>query len=203
MLRFINFPPPADFVDRHGKVRPISTCSLTGRVEFFERVDRIQSILQGAETGETWEWLYFHNTELRHHVDRSLELNGIKPKWVTPEIAERLLFHRYDIEQEALVPGWLITLNTPKQTDTKPAKSLLSNPESIGALLAVAQSYTQNLEDAIALISEIPAEIAADYMQASNELAEKANPDKRKARKPKGKAPTTEELLAEMAKAQT
>lgn len=197
-MLLIRFTPPADFVDRLGVIREIATCSLAGRLEFFPRLGQVKERLEQCEPEETWETIYYTDIGFRHHVDTCLRLNGIDPDWVTPDMAATFLMGRYDVDAEAFVPGWLVQLNTPK-TPEKASKSSdnTQSAESIGALLALAKSYTPDITDAIKLITEIPAEIALDFMSASNEIAEKSDPSyKKKGRKPKGPAPSTEELMA-------
>jgi hypothetical protein len=195
-MQLIRFPPPADFVDRTGVIREIPTCSLVGRLEFFPRLEAIKQRLEQSDPNDTWESLYYLDIEFRHHIDTCLKLNGIDPDWLTPDMAAAFLMGRYDVDAQDFVQGWLVQLNTPKTPPKGTAGGEGEDATTVGALLALAKSYTPDITDAIKLINDIPAEIALDFMHSSNQIAKDADPNNKKRRRIKGKKPSAEELTA-------
>jgi hypothetical protein len=184
---WIEFAPPAEFQDRDGIVRPIATCSLIGRFEFNERIEQIQSRLALAEAGESWQVLYDRDKRLRFYVDRCLQLNGISPEWVTLEMVEAFLFHRFDEETDEYLPGWLVELNSPKQA---PHKVAPEKPLTLAEILA-ALSLQTSVSDALEVASSIPAEMVTAISEERNRMMRQAHEGK----PPQSSKPTREELM--------
>ena len=164
-MEWINFPPLAEFPDRHGIVRSIYGCSLIGKFEFIDRQQQIVAIIDEAEDTETWQNLYMHNPQFQRAVDRSLELNGINPEWLTPQHIQELLFARQD-EAGNWVNGWLIELNTREGTPSKGEAIETTLPN----LLALVALSCDSLEQAIELASAVPGNLLLDTIEAKANL---------------------------------
>jgi hypothetical protein len=80
-MRFFELPPPAEFTDRRGFIRPIYGCSAFGGIEFADRISEIYRILE-ASGGDNWRALYIDDKWFRHHCNRCLELFAIDLDWV-------------------------------------------------------------------------------------------------------------------------
>jgi hypothetical protein len=187
-MKFINFPPPAEFIDRRGKVRTISTCSVVGITEFEERLKQIQEWLKGeALEGETWQTLYKRDQYFRHLVDRCLKLNGIQPKWITLDQVEQLLFYRFDSEVGEHRPGWLLELNGLKDGDGDTQQAAPADPLSLEEIIAVISLSTNGLEEAVQLASTLPASSMHKIISARAELTDPKAAEKRRFKKVKAK----------------
>lgn len=175
-MRWINFAPLAEFVDRSGVTRSIYGCSLIGRFEFIDRQEQLKAMLDAAIEGETWQDLYLNNRSFSNAVDRCLTLNGIDPDWVTPESIEQLLFARF--EDGEWKSGWLGELNAreSKQSAGEGIESTLPN------LLALVSLSCDSLNEAIELASNMPGNLLLDTIEARSELLkspeQKAEDDK-------------------------
>jgi hypothetical protein len=47
-----------------------------------------------------------------------LQLNGIDLDWLTLDMVEQFVFHRFDSETQEYKAGWLVALNQPKQSQS-------------------------------------------------------------------------------------
>lgn len=164
MIKWIDFAPLAEFVDRSGVTRSIYGCSLIGRFEFADRQEQLKAMLDAAIEGETWQDLYLNNRSFSNAVDRCLQLNGIDPDWLTPETIEQLLFARF--EDGEWKSGWLSELNS---RESKPStgegiESTLPN------LLALVSLSCDSLNEAIELASSMPGNLLLDTIEARSEL---------------------------------
>jgi hypothetical protein len=185
-MEFIEFPSPAEFVDRFGNIRAIATCSVLGIVEFEERLKQIQERLKPSREGETWQTFYKRDKYFRHLIKRCLELNGIKLKWVTLDQVERLLFYRYDAETAEYRPGWLLELNGMKEGD-RPQPEKPAEPLSVEEIIAVISLSTNGLEEAVRLASQLPASSMHKIISARTEMTDPKAAEKRKFKKVKAK----------------
>lgn len=164
MPKWIDFSPLAEFVDRSGVTRSIHGCSLIGRFEFADRQEQLKAMLDGAIEGETWQDLYLNNRAFANAVDRSLQLNGIDPDWLTPETIEQLLFARF--EDREWKSGWLSELNArvSKLSTGEGIESTLPN------LLALVSLSCDSLSEAIDLAANMPGNLLLDTIEARGEL---------------------------------
>ena len=177
-MEFIEFPPVAEFTDRYGKTRPIATCSVLGREEFWERLQQIQGRLSRCTQAEGWQDLYDRDERLRFLVDRCLILNGIDPDWVTLSQVESLLFHRMNEEKGEPEHGWLIELNRTKQSSqNKSDEPPLTTEETI-ALIALANGGS--IKEAIDAATSIPAVRLMPIVQAKADLQDPKHAEKKK-----------------------
>lgn len=164
MVKWLDFAPLAEFVDRSGVTRSICGCSLIGRFEFVDRIEQLKAMLDAAIEGETWQDLYLNNRAFANAVDRSLELNGIDVDWLTPESIEQLLFARF--QEGEWKSGWLTELNTrvSKPSTGEGIESTLPN------LLALVSLNCDSLSEAINLASGMPGNLLLDTIEARGEL---------------------------------
>ena len=163
-MKWIDFAPLAEFVDRSGVTRSIYGCSLLGRFEFIDRLEQLKSLMDAATDDETWQVLHLNNRSFATAVDRCLQLNGIDPDWVTPEMIEQFLFARF--EDGVWKSGWLVELNA---RESKPA-----NGEGIEStlpnLLALVSLNCDSLSEAIDLAGNMPGNLLLDTIEARGEL---------------------------------
>jgi hypothetical protein len=163
-MRWLDFSPLAEFVDRSGVTRSIYGCSLIGRFEFADRQEQLKVMLDAALETETWQDLYLNIRAFSTAVDRCLMLNGIEPDWLTPETIEQLLFARFeDGEWKA---GWLTELNT-RVSQPSTGESIES---TLPNLLAIVSLNCESLSQAIDLASNMPGNLLLDTIDARNEL---------------------------------
>jgi hypothetical protein len=193
-MKWIDFAPVAEFEDRSGIVRTVSACSIAGRFEFFDRLKQIEGLLKAVESGESWQELYDRNKQFRHYVDRALLLNGIEPDWVTLEMVEVFLFHRFDEETQEYKPGWLAELNQPKQSKSQGKGAPLSLTDIIAAL-----SIQAGIADALTAVSELPAEMVGEILEERDRLMDVDKDGKPKKPKHSARKPTREEVLRAIA----
>jgi hypothetical protein len=181
VIPFIDFKPLAEFTDRLGHVRPIAGCSVLGRLEFWERVERLYDLMKEAERDDHWQQLYHSSKEFRHTIHTCLTLNGIDPDWLTFDQLQALLFHRVDEESGELRPGWLMELNTPPTEEpTGKAGDPLTAEELVAALAATAGS----LKDALELAQHVrPADFLLGIAQAQAELKDQESRERRQRKK--------------------
>ena len=164
MVKWLHFPPLAEFIDRSGTTRSIHGCSLMGRFEFIDRQEEIKHILDAADDDRSWQQLYLEHHQFSNAVNRCLALNGIDVDWLTPEIMEQLLFARF--EDGGWKAGWLTELNQreSKNTANETIESTLPN------LLALVSLNCESLKDAIELAANMPGNLLLDTIEARGEL---------------------------------
>jgi hypothetical protein len=135
-----------------GKIRSFRGCSLSGLMEFNERMDELRSALE-PYSSESLQDVYLSSVRVRWLCDRLLELNGIQPHWVTPLQLSELLFN-----------GLLLQVNRLKQSD---GESTSEQPLTTPQLIAQAMLVTGgDVEAAIALVEQLPAQMAIDLIEA-------------------------------------
>jgi hypothetical protein len=174
-------PDGFEFSDRHGRTRTLFGCSTNGIFEFNERLAEIQSILDAALETETWQEIYLKNPRFTYLVKRCLKLNGVKPKWVTLDQVEVLLFRRETPQGWGV--GWLIELNRPKSSEGKQA----DEPATLEEVIAAIATHTATLTEAFELADTIPANQLQAVLKAKNELTKEQVPEA-KAKKQQGRS---------------
>jgi hypothetical protein len=172
-MLWIDFPPIAEFEDRHGIVRAIRGTTILGRFEFADRMADIQSILDRSAPSLSWEDVYRNSARLQHAIDKALECWGIHPDWLTPSQIEQLLFFRGDD------PGWLIELSKPKTTAV-PADE--DEEHTLADALAAISTHCQSLTEAIDLASRVPADLLLDTLAAKVQSTTPETKQQRKAK---------------------
>jgi hypothetical protein len=161
LMLWIEFPPLAEFCDRHGIVRAIRGTTIFGRLEFADRLEAIQSILDNSAPTLSWVEVYEQNGRLRHEIARALLCWGIDVEWLVPSQIEQLLFFRGE------QVGWLIELSTPK--NPAPAGE---TAQTIAETIAVISTHCQTLSEALELANNMPAELLQDILKAKAEALE-------------------------------
>jgi hypothetical protein len=155
----------AEIVDRSGIVRRTAGCSIVGRREFAQRLTIIQEILDN-EPGKAKPWydIYEADSRFRHLIIRCLALNSLEADWFTPSQIEALLLPHYNSEGEAQ-QGHLVLLNagTSNQGQAQPE----GPPQTMAEMIACLGS---DLEQAIMLATEVPADVAIAINQAQAKL---------------------------------
>ena len=167
-MRWIDFAPLAEFVDRSGVTRSIYGCSLLGRFEFIDRQEQLKSLMDAATDDQTWQVLCLNNRSFATAVDRCLQLNGIDPDWVTPEMIEQFLFARF--EDGVWKSGWLVEINTRSSaslTDQGKGEGIES---TLPNLLALVSLSCDSLSEAIDLAGNMPGNLLLDTIEARGEL---------------------------------
>lgn len=181
MIPFIDFKPLAEFSDRLGHTRPIPGCSVLGRLEFWERVERLYDLMKDADPGQHWQALYHGSKEFRHNIYACLTLNGVDPEWITFDQLQALLFHRVDEESGELRPGWLMELNTPPEEEST---GKAGDPLTVEELVAALAATAGNLKDALELAQNVrPADFLLNIAKAQVELKDEEARERRKRKK--------------------
>ncbi len=166
-MRWLDFPPLAEFVDRSGVTRSIRGCSLMGRFEFRDRLEQLKTLLAESPPDSSWEDLYGRNLEFRAVVDRCLQLNHLDADWLTPAIVEQLLIGRK--EDGVWLPGWLVELNSsapsPSHSQEGDGREL-----TLAEALAALSTHCPSLIDAIELAQNVPATVLVDTLNAKAEM---------------------------------
>jgi hypothetical protein len=170
----------AEIVDRSGTVRQTAGCSIVGRREFAQRLEQIQEVLGEQEGGVVWYDLYGADLRFTHLLDRCMMLNGLDADWFTPSQIEALLFPHLGEGGEPQ-QGHLIAINagTTDQSDRQTSQA----PQTMGEVIAC---LSEDLEQAMAIATEVPADlaIAINQAQAAMRLAddERAELERKKSR---------------------
>lgn len=178
-MRWIDFPPVAEFIDRSGVVRRIYGPTLMGRFEFIDRLGELQEILTGLDGELGWAEIYQQEGRLKNVIDRSLTLWGVKAKWLAPSQIEQLLFCRGD------QPGWLAELMNPNGSTatTDQGAEAKTMAEAIAQITQICGSLTEAIE----LAGTVPGALLVDIVTA--------NADSRSATSSRGR--TSEEARKE------
>lgn len=181
MIPFMDFQPLAEFSDRFGEIRAIAGCSVLGRIEFWERLKQIQLLMSDSDQQQTWQQLYHSSKRLQHLVKRCLELNGIDPDWLSFDHLQQFLFHRFDEEKGEFMPGWLVELNTPPETEGSSGKTETLTREELIAAIALTCS---NLTEALNLAHNVkPADLLMGAIAAQTEMKDPETREKKKRRR--------------------
>jgi len=162
-----------------GNVRSFSGCSLGGLIEFHSRYDELQSTIAKYENLTITE-AYISDSRVRWLCDRCLELNGISSHWVSPLMLQQLLFPHEDAGGGIVDSGMLIELNQLRKKDSGGTANQDDKPLTIAQAIAQTALITNdNIEQAIALVNQMPAQQLIDLMEATAEIR-KSPEDKRK-----------------------
>ncbi len=155
-MQWIDFPPLAEFIDRHGIVREIRGTTIVGRFEFADRMADIQSILDASPPSLAWEVVYRDSPRLQRAIAKALACWGIDSDWLVPSQIEQLLFFRGE------APGWLIELSKP----TQPIPTGNSDDGNLAEAIAAISTHCQSLMEAIDLANNVPADLLLDTLAA-------------------------------------
>jgi hypothetical protein len=170
-MRWIELGILAEIVDRSGTIRKTAGCSIVGRFQFQARLSRLIEIVQAAENSDQpWVNLYRDNHEFQHNLDEVLRLNCLAAEWFTAEQLELLIFGA-DGE-----PGDLVKINSPKVQNSDSS----DKPQTLGECISC---LAGDLEAAIKLATELPAQVAFDLNAAQNfnSLTDEQKAEKEKA----------------------
>ncbi|MGL4617879.1 MAG: hypothetical protein ACRCZS_02295 [Chroococcidiopsis sp.] len=165
-MRHLNFPPLAEFEDRHNTIRPIYGTTIMGRYEFADRMSDIEQMLNEAPEFVTWESLYISQPRFRHAIDKALDCWGIDPDWLTPQHIEQLLFRR---DEE---PGWLIELSKGKSARGQ------GEGQTLAETLATISTHCQSLQEALDLANTVPADLLVEVLNTKAGMGEGDKPPK-------------------------
>ncbi len=160
-MLWIDFPPLAEFEDRHGIVRAIRGTTIFGRVQFADQMEAIQSILDSSAPTLRWVEVYQQNGRLRHAITQALLCWGIDIEWLVPTQIEQLLFFRGE------QVGWLIELSAPK--NPAPAGE---TGHTLAEAIAAISTHCQSLSEALELANNMPADLLQDVLKAKAEAME-------------------------------
>jgi len=188
-MQFWN-PDGFEFADRHQVTRTLYGCSTIGVFEFHDRMSEIQTILDSGLETETWQDIYHRDERLQHLVKRCLKLNGIKPKWVTLDMVETLLFRRQT--SQGWTVGYLVELNRPKHSGSK------DEPATLDQVIAAIATHTTTLAEAFELADTVPANQLQSVMQAKNDLLKDQDPEQKKQKQVKKDQGRSREQLQKM-----
>jgi hypothetical protein len=161
-MRWIELGVLAEFADRSGIIRQTAGCSLVGRFEFSQRLEQLQEMLEQMPSEQPWADEYHRGGRFAHVIDRLLELNSLKTDWLTLDMVSTLLFGRVD-EDGNILPGWLIELNSPTQTD----KRSTGEPATLATMVA---GLSESLAEAIELAEGLPAQVTIEIAHARAEM---------------------------------
>lgn len=131
--------PCLEFKDVNGIIRTTYGCTLTGRDEFWQRLEKLCSIPIAAKdlNPNVIADLYLKDTFFRHNCDRCLALNAIDPQWLDGRGVMLTSFLFTHEEGEALLVG----LNLPQDRTPKPLQEgeKPGTTESIIAALSIVE----------------------------------------------------------------
>lgn len=153
-MRWLDFPPIAEFNDRRGIVRGVRGLTVFGKFEFADRMADIQTILDDAPSESSWVDVYQQSTQLQHAIVKALACWGIDIEWLSIDIIEQLLFTR---NGEC---GWLIEICKPKTSSTQ------SGNNTLAEALAAISTHCQSLNEALDLANNVPADLLTDTLNA-------------------------------------
>jgi hypothetical protein len=162
-MRWLDFPPIAEFEDRHGTVRAVRGCTVLGRFEFVDRLGDLGAIIDTYPLDMPWGEVYQNDSRFRHAIDRALGCWGINVEWLTISQIEQLLFSR-DGER-----GWLIEL-----ADPTPSHEGSSEGPGMGLAetIAAIATHCESLSEAMQLSSCVPADLLTDILKAKGKATE-------------------------------
>jgi hypothetical protein len=167
-MRWIDFPPVAEFIDRSGVVRRIYGPTLIGRFEFVDRLNELQEILSSLDGELGWMEVYQQEGRLKNVIDRALALWGVKAKWLALSQIEQLLFCRGD------QLGWLAELMNPAGsaplTDQQDTETR-TMAEAIAQIALICGSLTEAIE----LAGTVPGTLLVDIITASADKKDSAS----------------------------
>jgi len=162
-----------------GNIRSFPGCSLGGLIEFQSRYDELQSTIE-QYADQTITEAYLSDSRVRWLCDRCLKLNGISSHWVTPIMLQQLLFPHENVNGELAESGMLIEVNQLRKKEGGAAVSGDDKPLTIAQAIAQTALITNdNIEQAIALVNQMPAQQLIDLMEATAEIR-KSPEDKQK-----------------------
>ncbi len=162
-----------EFQDLQGNFRVARGCPLTKRQELAARLGQIHERLQQSLEGETLAEAYDRDEYLRHLFHKALNLCGISPNWLDINMMSQFLLS-YE-ESGEVREGLLIQINFPKGK----RKSDNGNSTAYEELLAALWSHTQDLEKALELAENIPAEQLIDILESRSSQIKNSDPQER------------------------
>ena len=160
-----------DFTDRHGITRTFYGCSTVGVFEFFELMAEIETRLNSAEEGESWQSIYHRDKRVQWLIQKALTLNGIDPDSVTLTMTESLLLRRKTAD--GFDVGWLVELNRPVGAQSNERSEAATLEQVVGAIA----THSASLKEAFEVAETIPARQVQAVMKAKNDLV--APPDQK------------------------
>lgn len=176
-MRWLNFPPLAEFEDRFGAVRRLYGLPVLGRFEFAARMEALGKMLVDLPDDVRWHDECKKSAEFKNAIDCALKCWGLKTKWFSVGQVEALLFFRY--EGEELCRGYLVEI-----LENPPSPLGKGEPEPVAATLAetiaAIASHCANLEEAMNLAGEVLVEILGDVLKAKAGSAPATDPDAKK-----------------------
>jgi hypothetical protein len=169
------------FVDCNGIVRSFSGCAYFYRGQCISLIEEVHRYAEQLEligdTEESGADRLLGNPRIVWAITRILELNGIKPEWVSWRILQALVIAQVDPETGAVLPAALLVANQlkerPKKKGAKEGK-----PQSLPEMIAaVSHSTGGDVDKAVELFKKYPADFIFDLMEA---LADQLIPQEEK-----------------------
>lgn len=152
----------------------IRGCSLVNREELRSRLGLLQERLRSTSEDLTLQELYDQDKYFRHLCHRCLELCGIRLDWVDIDMMMQFLFP-YQIEDK-FIEGILVRLNFPSRQRQQGKGGKTPTYEEI---LAALWSHTNDLQKALELAKNMPADGLIETMQARAKQMQDADPQAR------------------------
>lgn len=170
-MKWLDFPPIAEFPDRHGVIRSIRGCTVFGQFEFADRFAAIQEILDDADPLVPWTEIYRQSSRFRHSIEGALSCWGIDPDWLSESQIEQMLFRREGDKQ-----GWLLELAMANARSTP-------NPSQEGRLeqaIAAIATHCNGVMEALDLADKVPAQMLTGILKARTTASDNPAEDGRK-----------------------
>jgi hypothetical protein len=166
-MQWLDFPPLAEFADRHAIVRPIYGTTIFGRFEFADRMNDLQTILEESPEDRSWAQLYVDDLRFRNLIAKALGCWGIDIEWLALSQIEQLLFAR---GEEC---GWLLELSQPKESSP--------GGKEVGTLaetIAIISSHCESLSEALELANTVPSDLLVEITKARANMSEAQEQEK-------------------------
>jgi hypothetical protein len=162
--------PVSTFEDCNGVVRSFSGCAFFYRgecISLIEEVHRYAEQLESIDdTEESGADHLLCNPRISWAITRILEINGIKPEWVSWRILQALIIAQVDTETGEILPAALVTANQlrerPKKRGEKEGK-----PQSLAELIAaVSHSTGGDIDRAVEFCKKYSTDFIFDLIEA-------------------------------------
>jgi hypothetical protein len=194
-----NYIKKFTFEDCRGVVRSYSGCSLFDREECLDLIEEVGLYLESIPDTDERSAIdcLLSDPRTRWAVDRILELNSIKPEWISWPILEALLFVQFDEDGSPGPPAIVVANQLRKREKSSTVKD--SKPQSLPEIVASISHATGDcLEKAILLAKKYPVDFIMDMLEArADQLTPESEKAKRidKEKEEKAKAEFKQQLL--------
>lgn len=167
-----------DFVNVRGNVVKLYGCSFHDLDEFLERIEYLRLSVANAADGLSFEELLRGDVLFAESAKVCLEMHGLSFKDVSLRLMQDLLL--YEVVDEVVVPGLLVRLNTPRnseQTEADTLRQLGKDPDELvrQKALALLANYTKSIAEAIDLSKKMTLLETQQLLEAAAKINQEMN----------------------------